>query len=70
MSSHPAGIFQTKNLLVIYLILLMLPGFSQPATLTGIVTNCVTSSPVIGALVTAGNTSTYSVSGGIYSLSR
>jgi hypothetical protein len=69
MSTSPAGILHTKNLLVLYLSLLMLQGFSQPATLTGIVTNCVTNSPVVGALVTADIASTYSVSGGIYTLS-
>ena len=69
MNTYPAGIFHIKNLLVLYLSLLMLSGFSQPATLTGIVTNCVTGSPIVGALVTVSNASTYSVSGGIYTLS-
>ena len=70
MNTKSASIFQFKNLLVIYLSLFALTGFTQnPATLTGIVTNCGTGSPVIGALVSVGTLSTYSVSGGIYLLS-
>lgn len=63
-------IFLLRKSLVLFFTLLVAQGFSQtPATLMGIVTNCVTGNPVIGAVVTVGNASTYSVFGGVYSLS-
>jgi hypothetical protein len=70
MNIPSTSISRFKNLLVLYLSVLVLPGLTQnPATLTGIVTNCVTGSPVIGAVISVGTLSTYSVSGGIYTLS-
>jgi hypothetical protein len=69
MNTISTRIFHFKNILVIYLLFLVLPGFAQnPATLMGIVTNCVTGAPVVGAVVSVGTLSTYSVSGGIYTL--
>ncbi len=70
MNTNSTSIFHFKNLLVLYLSVLVLPGFTQnPAILTGIVTDSVTGSPVIGALISIRTTSTYSVYGGIYTLS-
>ena len=61
--------FLTKYL-VLFLPLFTLSGYSQnPATFTGIVTNCNTGNPIIGAKITAGTLVTYSVFGGIFSLS-
>ncbi len=62
--------FYLKKLLVLVYCFIIAPGFAQtPATLNGIVTNCVTGAPVVGAKVTVGTLNTYSVFGGIYSLS-
>jgi len=59
-----------RNFLVLVFYFFAATGFEQnPATLTGIVTNCVTTAPVVGAKVTVGTSSTFSVFGGIYSLS-
>lgn len=69
MSTTSTRIFNLKNTLVLFISLIGAPGFTQnPATLMGIVSNCITSAPVIGAKITAGSTSTLSVFGGIYSL--
>src|SRR5271157_4944421 len=69
MTTILTSISRIKNILVLYFSLIV-SGYSQnPATLTGIVTNCATGAPVIGALVSTGSLSTYSVSGGIYTLS-
>ncbi len=70
MNTHLTRIFTLKNFLVFIISMILVPGFGQsPATLNGIVTNCATGAPVVGAKVTVGALSTYSVSGGIYSLS-
>lgn len=70
MAAILTSISRIKNILVLYFCLIVLTGYTQnPATLTGIVTNCATGAPVIGALVSTGSLSTYSVSGGIYTLS-
>jgi hypothetical protein len=70
MNTKLTSSFRFKNLLVLTLSLFVLTGFAQnPATLTGIVTNCSTGAPVIGAVVSVGTLSTYSVSNGIYTLS-
>ena len=39
-----------------------------PGILTGIVTNCANGNPIIGALVSWGTSSTYTVAGGLYSM--
>jgi len=63
-------IFQYGILVLLMQSFIIVSGFSQsPATLMGIVTNCNTGNPIIGALVSVGTQSTYSVFGGIYSLS-
>jgi hypothetical protein len=41
---------------------------AQTGTLTGVVTNCVTGDPVIGAKVTWGYNYTYTTTGGLYSM--
>ena len=59
-----------RNLLVLILSFITATGFTQnPATLSGIVTSCTTGAPVVGAKVTVGTFLTFSVFGGIYSLS-
>jgi hypothetical protein len=56
---------------VIFFLFILMTDFAQnPATLTGIVTNCLTGTPVIGAKITVGTLSTWSVSGGNYTLSQ
>lgn len=70
MNTISTRIFYLKNFLVLILSFFVAPGFTQnPGTLTGIVTNCATGAPVIGAKVTVGTLNTFSVFGGIYSLS-
>jgi hypothetical protein len=70
MNTISTRICYHKNLLVLILSFIVAPGFTQnPATLSGIVTNCVTGTPVVGAEVTVGTLMTFSVFGGIYSLS-
>jgi hypothetical protein len=63
-------IFYLKRFLILLFVLTVAQAFPQnPATLTGIVTNCITTTPVVGAKVSVGTLSTFSVFGGIYSLS-
>jgi len=70
MSTVSTRFFCFKKVLVLIFSLILVTGFAQtPATLNGIVTNCVTGAPVVGAKVTVGTLYTYSVFGGIYSLS-
>lgn len=70
MNTVLTGRFFRKNILALFIWFLGVTGIAQtPATLNGLVTNCITGSPVIGAKITVGTTSTYSVFGGIYSLS-
>jgi hypothetical protein len=69
MNTLVTRFFYLKNFLVLLFSLILVPGFAQsPATLNGIVTNCGTGAPVVGAKITVGTLNTYSVFGGIYSL--
>lgn len=70
MNTILTRVFYYKTFLVLIFSFILAPGFTQnAATLNGIVTNCVTGAPVVGAKVTVGTLYTFSVSGGIYSLS-
>jgi len=44
------------------------PSSPLPATLSGVITNAVSGAPIIGAKITVNDQSTWSISGGIYSL--
>ena len=70
MNTLSTRFFYYKTFLVLIFSFILAPGFTQtPGTLTGIITNCVTGAPVVGAKVTVGTLYTFSVFGGIYSLS-
>ena len=71
MNTLSTRFFYYKTFLVLIFSFIIAPGFTQtPGTITGIVTNCATGIPIVGAKVSVGSVYyTYSVSGGIYSLS-